>query len=501
MNQRKTGVVLTYISQIAKILTGLLYTPIMLRLLGKSEYGLYQLVYSVVSYLGLLSMGFGSSYMRFYSQRKAKNDIKGIEKLNGMFMFIFLCISAICIVCGFFMIINITKIFGNGLNETEYNTARALMFLMIFSLAITFPNSVFDCNLIAHEEFIFQKLLSLTQSLLNPFLALPLLLLGKGSVGIVLVSTILTVLSFILNGMYCIKKLHMKFSFHGMEISLLKEMWVFTFFIFLSQIIDQVNWSVDKLLLGRIIGTGAVAVYGVGGQINSMYLEFSTAISNVFIPEVNRLVAGGNDNCALTQLFTKVGRVQFFIIMLILSGFTLIGQSFVVFWAGVEYKQAYLVTLFLIVPVTIPLIQNLGIEIQRAKNMHKSRSLVYLGISVLNVLISIPLIKTFGAVGAAMGTAVALILGNILFINWYYHFKIHLDIVYFWKSIIKTLPSICVPWLVGLFITKLFIVQSFLQMTLFIIFYTCFYLICIWCFGFNSYEKKLIYGIVLKIKR
>lgn len=232
MNQRKTGVVLTYISQIVKILTGLLYTPIMLRLLGKSEYGLYQLVYSVVPYLGLLSMGFGSSYMRFYSQRKVKNDIKGIEKLNGMFMFIFLCISAICIVCGFFMIINITKIFGNGLNETEYNTARALMVLMIFSLAITFPNSVFDCNLTAHEEFIFQKLLSLTQSLLNPFLALPLLLLGKGSVGIVLVSTILTVLSFILNGMYCIKKIHMKFSFHGMEISLLKEMWVFTFFIY-----------------------------------------------------------------------------------------------------------------------------------------------------------------------------------------------------------------------------------------------------------------------------
>lgn len=501
MNQRKVGVVLTYISQIAKILTGLLYTPIMLRLLGKSEYGLYQLVYSVVSYLGLLSMGFGSSYMRFYSQRKAKNDKKGIEKLNGMFMFIFLCISAICIVCGLFMIINITNIFGNGLNEAEYNTARILMFLMIFSLAITFPNSVFDCYLTAHEEFIFQKLLALTQSLLNPFLALPLLLLGKGSIGIVLVSTILTVISFIVNGIYCLKKLRMKFLFHGMEISLLKEMWIFTFFIFLSQIIDQVNWSVDKLLLGRIIGTDAVAVYGVGGQINSMYLEFSTAISNVFIPEVNRLVAGDNDNCELTNLFTKVGRVQFFIIMLILSGFTLIGQSFIIFWAGVEYKQAYLVTLFLIVPVTIPLIQNLGIEIQRAKNMHKSRSLVYLGISVLNVFISIPLIKTFGVVGAAMGTAVALILGNILFINWYYHFKIHLDIIYFWKNIMKTLLSICIPWLIGLLITRFFIIQSFLQMTLFIIFYTCLYFICIWCFGFNSYEKKLIYGIVLKIKR
>ena len=72
INQRKAGVILSYTSQLIKILSGVLYTPIMLRLLGQSEYGLYQLVYSVVSYLSLLSLGFGSSYIRFYS--KAKNE-------------------------------------------------------------------------------------------------------------------------------------------------------------------------------------------------------------------------------------------------------------------------------------------------------------------------------------------------------------------------------------------------------------------------------------------
>ena len=91
-----------------------------------------------------------------------------------------------------------------------------------------------------------------------------------------------------------------------------------------------------------------------------------------------------------------------------------------------EYSDAYYVTLLLIIPVTIPLIQNLGIEIQRAMNMHKSRSIVYLFISVMNIFISIPLIKMFGAIGAAAGTAFALFLGNILFINWYYQYKIKL---------------------------------------------------------------------------
>lgn len=501
MNQRKAGVILTYASEAIKILTGLIYTPVMLRLLGQSEYGLYQLVFSVVSYLSLLSMGFSGSYMRFYSRRKAENDGEGIAKLNGMFMCIFLCISAICLICGAVMIHNIEGIFGDGLTQSEYTTARTLMILMILSLSITFPNSVFDCNLTAHEEFIFQKGLGLAQSILNPFLALPLLLLGKGSVGMVLVSTFLTIAYFIINSLYSIKKLKMRFIFRGFQFSLLKEMWIFTFFIFISQIIDQVNWSVDKFLLGRIIGTGAVAVYGVGGQINSMYLQFSTAVSNVFVPTVNKIVAEDNDNKKLTDIFTKVGRIQFFIMILVLSGFICVGKPFVNLWAGDSYSEAYYVTLFLIVPVTVPLIQNLGIEIQRAKNMHKSRSLVYLAISVVNIIISVPLIKAFGAIGAAMGTAVALVAGNIIFINWYYQKRIELDMRYFWKSILRATPSVCIPCVIGVMITSFLTIQTPMQLAIFVLIYASIYALSIWFFGFNDYEKGLVKTVVSRFTK
>lgn len=501
MNQKKAGVLLTYFSELVKILTGLVYTPIMLRLLGQSEYGLYQLVFSVVSYLNLLSLGFASSYIRFYSRKKADNDELGIAQLNGMFMSVFLVISLVCIICGIVMVSNITIIFGNGLSAQEYSTAKVLMILMMAGLAITFPNSVFDCNLVAHEEFIFQKLLSLAQSILNPFLALPLLLLGKGSVGIVGVSTFLTIVCFGVNYFYSLKKLKMRFIFGGFQFSLLKEMWIFTFFIFISQIIDQVNWNVDKLLLGRYLGTAAVAVYGVGGQINSMYLQFSTAISNVFIPTVNQIVAQDNDNRKLTDVFTKVGRIQFFVMALILSGFIFIGKPFIKLWAGPAYVEAYYVTLLLIIPVTIPLIQNLGIEIQRAKNMHKSRSLVYLCISIGNVLISVPLIKAFGPVGAAFGTALALIMGNIIFINWYYHNRIRLNMVYFWKSIMSALPSVLISCIIGIIIVNVYHVETAVEMIIFGCMYIGIYTISVWNLGLNDYEKDLIKGLMKRIAR
>ena len=178
ISQKKAGVVLSYAGQIVHILTGLIYTPIMLRLLGQSEYGLYQLVYSVVSYLSLLSLGFGASYMRFYAREKASNNKGGVARLNGMFMLIFCIISIICILCGCVMLLNIRHIFGNGLTDAEYDIAKVLLLLMVVNMALTFPNSVFNCIITSQEKFLFQKALLLIHYLANPFLTLPLLLLG-----------------------------------------------------------------------------------------------------------------------------------------------------------------------------------------------------------------------------------------------------------------------------------------------------------------------------------
>lgn len=501
INQRKAGVILSYAGQFAKILISVIYTPIMLRLLGQSEYGLYQLVYSVVSYLSLLSLGFSSSYIRFYSRYKVHNDEDGVARLNGMFLLIFVILSIVCILCGFVMLGNIREIFGSGLTDSEYSTAKILMALLIINLAITFPNSVFTCSITAHEKFLFQKFLILLQNICNPLLSLPLLIMGYGSIGMVSVTTLLTLLVLVMNIYYCFHNLHIRFCFKEFQIRLLKEMWLFTFFIFINQIIDQINWSVDKFLLGRFAGTTAVAVYGVGGQINSMYIEFSSSVSNVFVPKINRIVAESNDDRELTKLFTKVGRIQFIILGLILSGFIFFGFPFVKIWAGSDYADSYVIALLLIAPVTVPLIQNLGIEIQRAKNMHKARAVVYLFIALANIAISIPLIKFMGPVGAALGTAISLLAGNIVFMNWYYHARIGMNMFYFWKEIAKFVPALIGPCVVGIIIMNFANIMGLVKLGVFAIVYTVVYGLSMYFLGMNEEEKQLVMGPIRKILR
>jgi O-antigen/teichoic acid export membrane protein len=290
----------------------------------------------------------------------------------------------------------------------------------------------------------------------------------------------------------------MKFTFRGMEFSLLREMAAFTFFIFLNQIIDQVNWSVDKFLLGRMAGTTAVAVYGIGGQINSLYIQVSTSISSVFAPQIHKMVASSDCDKELTQLMIRVGRVQFFPVMLVFTGFLLFGQSFIRMWAGEGYQESYLVALLLMLPMIVPLIQNIGIEIQRAKNMHRFRSIVYTCMAGSNLLLSIVLVYKWGSIGAAAGTTFTLFVSTAVFMNWYYHKRIGLDMRQFWKSIAGFIPAIMVSLAFGAVYCCIVDVKGWLSLVVSVLMYTVVYATAMWFLAMNQYEKELVMRLIAK---
>ena len=124
------------------------------------------------------------------------------------------------------------------------------------------------------------------------------------------------------------------------------------------------------------------------------------------------------------------------------------GKDFILnIWAGKEYEDAYYVALLLIIPASIALIQNIGIEIQRAQNQHQFRSVIYIGMAVINLVLSILLCQKYGAIGCAIGTAVSLIIANGLIMNIFYHKKCNIDIVTFWREIGSVAKGMIIPFI------------------------------------------------------
>lgn len=492
-NQLKAGVILSYMAMAIQGITLLLYTPIVIRVLGKSEYGIYELAASIVSYLGLLSFGFASSYTRFYFRFKKDNDKDAIAKLNGMFLVVFLIVSIVSLVAGGGLINCVDLFFAKGLTGYEIATTKKLMAILIINIAITFPNSVFESYLIVKEQYIFQRGLGVIQALFNPFISLILLISGFRSIALVIVTTTLTVIKFAVNVWYCLKKMKMKLKFRQLQFKVFKEIGVFSFYIFLNIITDQINWAVDKTLLAAIVNSSAVAIYSAASQINQSYLALSTSVSSVFAPRINRLVMDEDDS--VNDLFVKVGRVQFLILGLILCGFITVGRYFIYVWVGKGYEESYKVALLLIIPVTVPLIQNLGIEIQKARNLHKFRSVLYVLIALVNILISVPLIKKIGVVGAALGTSIGLIIGNILIMNWYYS-KIGIDVKKFWNEIGKLVPAMLISVAIGFLLKWILILDSIVDFLMIGIVYVISYIFFEWKYGMNSFEKGVVKNLI-----
>lgn len=492
------SIIVSYLAAGISVVVSMLYTPFMLRMLGQSEYGIYQLVCSVASYLSLLSFGFGSSYIRFFSRYNGNNEKEKISSLNGMFLTVYGILAFICVIVGMCLIGNLDAVFKN-LTDDEIETAKILLFFLSVNVAITFVNSVFDSFIIAHEKFVFQKLVYVLKTVLNPILTVPFLLLGFKSVTLTVVTTLLTCANLVVNYIYCKNRLEMKLDLANFDFRLLKEIVVFSSFIFLNILTDQINWNLDKFLLGIYRSSTEIAIYGVASQLNSYYMSCSTIISSVFIPKVNRIVANGNNIKLLDELFIKIGRIQFMILGLISSGFVFFGQRFINIWAGKGYETSYIPTVILLFSAMVPLIQNIGIEIQKAENLHKFRSVIYTLIAAGNFVFSMILTPHYGVIGCTVGTSLSLIIGNVIIMNVYYAVKIHLDVKLFWKNILKIVVSMIIPVIYGTVCMNFINLQSLTAYVGAIVLYTLIYCLSLYTIGMNNNEKRFVTEVVKKV--
>lgn len=498
-NQRKAGAILSYITIIVNTLVQLLYTPLLIRMLGQSEYGLYSLVSSIIGYLTVLDLGFGNAIIVYTAKYRAEGKIEEEKKLHGMFKIIFMIIGVITGLLGLVLFLNVNNLFGNTMTNSELHKMRVMMLILAFNLMITFSFSIYSSIISAYEKFIFQKIMALLNSLLKPLIMIPLLFLGYKSITMCIIITIVNVTILFSNYIYCKKKLKISTRFVGFDKALFKTILGYSIWIFMGVIVDKVNWSVDNFVLGAVSGTIAVSVYSLAATLNHLFINLSTAVSGVMLPKMSKMVAKNASSKEITEEFIKVGRIQYFIIFLMASGLVLVGKNFFNIWAGKGYEDAYYIALLLIIPVCIPLVQNLGISIMQAKNMHRFRSILLACISIANIAISIPLAKAYGGIGAAIGTALSLLIGNGLIINIYYYKKVGINVLKFWKEIIKMTIPFIIPLTIIILFMKYVELKGIIAIGTYAGIYTVMYCIVAYTLSMNKYERDIINKVLIKI--
>ena len=501
VNQRRAGAILSYVALIVNAITTFIYTPLILSFLTTSEYGVYQLIGSIIAYLGVMDMGLSTTLSRFYVEATIKEDKSYLENLLAMTAVIYSVLTALsCILCIAFDLL-LPTIFGSSFSSSELELAHQMMLLVFANCLVVLPGNYFLAIINANERFVFARSLRIARYLLQFIGVIAVLELGAGAIGVLAIQVLLNFAADVAYIFYCRGKIGVRAKLHHWDKKLLIHIFSFSGYILLNIIFDQIFWKTGQVVLGAVVNAAAVGVYGIATQIiTSGYMQVSTGVTSVFLPRLTAMSAKTDDMREINDLFNRIGHIQALLVWGICAAFAVIGQEFVYVWLGQDYGDAFWATIIIMLGLNFALVQNLGISVLQAKDKQGFRAAVYTIIALLDLVVSIPVSATYGVIGCAITAAVFLFIGTGPVMNWYYWKRIGIDIPKFWKEVAPVLGLAIITAILTALLFKFVVIgPSYVSILIKCLFFIAVYFILGWAWFFTDYEKDIIRGIAKKV--
>lgn len=500
ISQLKAGAILSYVSIGLNNIVGLLYTPFMLRMLGQNEYGLYSLVASVVGYLTVLDLGFASAIVRYTAKFRAEGKIREQYELFGMFLILYTGIGIVAFLLGLGIYFNVDRLFGASMTVEDLDKIRIMMLMMCFNLAFTFPMSIWGAIITAYEDFVFQRLVNIARIILNPLVMVVLLHLGYKAIAMVMVITLFNVLTLCVNAWYCFYKIHIKVCFGKFHWKFLREISIYSLWIFLDAIVSRFYSSVGQIVLGIYRGASVVAIYALAIQLKGLFMSFSTALNSVLLPKMTALATKKGSEKEMSDLFIRISRLQYFVMSFILIGFIIFGKEFIILWGGAEYVQTYYISLIILIPFFIDLISNVGITVLKAKNKLQYRSIPMIIGSVIGLLVTFPFTDRFGIYGCAWAISISIFLSNALASNIAFYKIGKIDIIRYWREVANMLWLPIVAIIICFYIKIYINISTIQSLCISIVIFSIIYLPLNVIGNMNAQEKNIVFSVFCLIK-
>lgn len=250
MNQRKLGIFLSYLNITLQSLLGFLYIPILLHYIGKSEYGLYQLMGSLIAYFGIMDFGLSAAVIRFYAKYLAMKDRVGMENILAIALRCYGAVMGVMLIAGGAVYTMLDAAFSGSMTAGEVAEAKDIFLLLLLNIVITLSTMVFRSVINAHERFLFLKGLETVQLVLQPMLVVLLLMHHPSAFSVALVQTGLNLVLSLARVYYCFVRLHVRIRYHYWSHELMVSFRRLALSVFAVTLIDQVFWKTNQIILG-----------------------------------------------------------------------------------------------------------------------------------------------------------------------------------------------------------------------------------------------------------
>lgn len=489
MKEHKFAALLSYVNLGLTNLTGILVTPYVIKALGNQEYGLYTLIGAFVGYLSVLDLGLNNAIIRYVAQYRVQKDEKSQENFLATSLIIYCAIAVLLTVLGSLFYFNLDYFFSKSLTIEELHKAKIMLIILVFNIAFTLPGGAFTGICSGYEKFIFPRILSILKVIIRTITLIFILHFGSNSIGVVVLDTIVNLVFILTTIWYTFFKLKVKIKLHQWDFSFVKEIFKYSFWIFLFALVYQFQWRTGQVILGSTTNTTIVAIFGVGVMLGVYFTTFGNIINSLLLPKAVQAVYNNVSNEVLTDQMIKVGRISYLLLIYVFGAFLLTGQDFIKLWIGELYLPAYWIALSIMAVYIIPIAQGYSHAILDAKKMLRFKSLNFFFFSIIGAFLGYFLSKKFGMYGMILGLVSAVVVLQIV-MNVYYQLKLKLNMPkFFLEALFKFTLIFVLVTIVSFFIMQQFTSCSWYKFLFSNVVYTIIF-VAIFYHALDETEKK-----------
>lgn len=492
--QIKYGAVLSYLGIVVYILVGLLYTPWMIRVIGKDDYGLYTLAYSIVA-LFVFDFGISAAIQRFVAKYLAEGNNEKVNNCISLVykLYVYIDIAILIILTTIYILI---PYIYRELTVEQINRLEVVFIMAGLFSVISFPFIPLNGILSAHEKFVQLKTCDLLSKVLTVGINVICLYLGGGLYELVLTNVLVGLFIIIVKFAIVKQQTTVKVQIGYEDKAEMRSLLSFSGWTTVVALCQRCIFNIAPSILGMFAGAGDIAVLGISISLEGYTYTFACALNGLFLPRISRIL---NDKGSVLPLMVRVGRIQILTMGLILIAFIVVGYDFISVWLGEGYEEAYICTLLLIIPAFLLLPADIADQTLIASGNVKYRAVVYVGMAVINVPLSMVMTKYYGLIGLAFSIFIAYMVRNTALFYVYYS-KLHINIISFFRdSYMKLLPALCVSMVCAYVFAGMVNLNGWYGIAMKAMIVSVCYIVCMTLLGMNKSERDRVKDIVIKV--
>lgn len=395
-----------------EIAAALFLTPYILSHVGLERYGIWALVTLVTGYFGLLDMGIGAAYVKHIAESHSNKDNAGLNEIINTGFSFYLIFSAVIILLAFVFIHPILYILKipAGLHEE----ASFVIICGIALFGLSGAASVFSAVQAGLQRMDISVKVSVVSSVLNVIGTVIVLQNGAGLVGLMLNNIIVFLIATVIN-VVAARKLFpgLVFApFIRVKKAVFMKLFSFGYRMQIVRLGELVLYQTDRLLIAFFFGVRFVGIYQIGATLVNYAKQLPLFLLPAVLPAAAE-ISTRKDTAKLIQLYLRGSKYLFVITAPIMVLLVTLADLIVKLWVGGGYEVSAMTARILaagyVVNVTVGMAFMVGMGIGLTKILSRSALITM----IVNLILSVTLIKFIGYYAVAIATSIALIVGPV----------------------------------------------------------------------------------------